>query len=184
MKRTGVVASVLACAALATACSTSDSHMRSDWERENAGRLAKEEAASAEVAMPAAPGEADLVEFDAGPGGFRFFVDRRSISVVEPGIVRYSLVARSPSGARNVTYETLSCREAEVFVHATGRPDGKWSAVSPGWRPIARPWHRALQREYFCPRGIAVASADEAVDALRQGGHPLARPPDPASGSD
>lgn len=177
-------ATLLAGALLGAACSTDDSRLRSDWERENEGSLAKAQAASTDVPMPSAPREADLVEFDAGAGGrdFRFFVDRRSISVTDQGIVRYSLVARSPSGVRNVTYEALSCREREVLVHATARPDGTWSAAHPMWRPVARPWHRALLRDYFCPKGLPIVSAEEGVVALAQGGHALARQPDAISG--
>ena len=175
---------LLAGALIGTACSTDDSHLRSDWERENEGRLAKAEASLTDVSMPAPPREADLVEFEAGAGAseFRFFVDRRSISVTDEGIVRYSLIARSPNGVSNVTYEALSCREREVLVHATGRPDGTWSAAQPTWRPIARPWHRALLREYFCPKGLPIMSAEEGAVALAQGGHALSRPPNPVSG--
>lgn len=179
-----MLAALLAGAFLGAACSTDESRLRSDWERENEGSLAKAQAASTEVPMPSAPREGDLLEFEAGAGGrgFRFFVDRRSISVTDQGIVRYSLVARSPSGVRNVTYEALSCREREVLIHATGRPDGTWSAAHPMWRPIARPWHRALQRDYFCPKGLPIASAEEGAGALAQGGHALARQANPVSG--
>ncbi len=158
--------------------------MRSDWEIEHSGRFAKEQAAAQPVALPPAPRTADLLPFDAGAAtGFDFYVDRRSLSVSADGIVRYTLVAQSPEGARNVTHESMSCHEAEVLVHATGRPDGSWSELEPRWRRLSGPWHRALHREYFCPKGIPVVSAAEAADALAQGAHPLAQPPNHMSGA-
>jgi hypothetical protein len=177
------MAAVLACALLGTACSADESRLRSDWERENAGRLVREEAASADVAMPAPPREADLVEFQAGGAReFRFFVDARSLSIAGEGIVRYSLIAQSPNGVRNVTYEAMSCPEREVLVHAAGRPDGTWSSTKPVWRPVVRPWHRTLLRDYFCPKGLPILSAQEGATALAQGGHHLVRPPDAVGG--
>jgi hypothetical protein len=176
-----VPAAVLALAL--AACSTDESRMRSDWERENEGRLAREETASAAVPLPPPPREADLVEFE--PGGavdFRFFVDRGSISVTDRGIVRYTLVASSPNGVRNVTYEALNCRDREMLVHATARMDGTWNVAQPAWRPAVRPWHRALLRDFFCPKGLPITSAAEGASALAQGGHALARQPDPVSG--
>jgi len=184
VSRAGILAAVLACALVATACSTDESRLRSDWERENEGRLAKAQAMSTEVPMPAPPSDAALVEFDAGAGGrgFRFFVDRRSLHVTDSGVIRYTLVAQSPDGARNVTYESLSCREREVLVHAMGRADGTWSAAQPVWRPIVRSWHRALLGDYFCPKGLPIVSAEEGAGALAQGGHALSRQANPVSG--
>jgi hypothetical protein len=170
---------------LLAACGGREDRMRSDWEEANAARLAKESDA-APVELPPAPGARELLRFRAGPASdFDFYVDPGSLSVSPDGIVRYVLVARSPGGARNVSYEGISCRAAEYRLYATGRGDGAWQRDESPWRSIGSraPAQRVLMREYFCPRRIAIASAAEGEMALRRGGHPLADPPDPVSGS-
>jgi hypothetical protein len=157
--------------------------MHSDWERENAARLAKE-GDDARAALPPAPRPGDLVEFSAGPASsFRFHVDPATLHVNADGLVRYVLVARSGSGAENVAYEAINCRSYEYRLYATGRPDGSWQQVDLPWRPLGTrtPAQRVLAREYFCPKGISIANAAEGVMALRRGGHPLADQPNPGS---
>jgi hypothetical protein len=125
---------------------------------------------------PAYPGEAGLIEFSPGARSMRFFVDAPSLSVYDKdGVVRYTLVARSPEGARNVSYESLSCATGQYRVHALGRVDGSWGGRESDWRPANDPWHRALYREYFCPQNEAIRSPAEGVRALQQGGHPNSR---------
>jgi len=163
--------------ALLAACSSSTGHMKSDWERQNEGRLARDEggAGSPTDNLPPFPRGENLAEFFVGGGsGFRFFVDRSSISVSKDRIVRYVLVARSPSGVDNVAYEGINCREAEYRIYAVGRSDGSWASRPGEWRPITREnvqrWHDALRVEYFCPNGIAIEDAAEGVRALQRGG--------------
>jgi hypothetical protein len=174
-------------AGLLGACSADTSRMKSDWEIENAGRLVKEEEASLRVDLPPFPRRQDLVEFFVSAASdFRFFVDRTSISLAGERVVRYVLVARSPSGAENVSYEGINCRNGEYIVYAAGTRDRGWLSRSPQWRPIepgrVQGRHNVLQREYFCPSRIAIASEAEGVRALEQGGHARARQPDPLSG--
>lgn len=165
-------------AALLGACSSGTAHFKSDWERENEGRLARDESASGSPMenLPPFPRGENLAEFFVGGGSdFRFFVDRTSISVSKDRIVRYVLVARSPSGVDNVTYEGINCREAEYRIYAVGRSDGSWASRPGEWRPIIREnvqrWHDALRGEYFCPNGIAIEEAADGVRALQRGGH-------------
>lgn len=174
----------LALAALLAACSGGQDRTRSDWEEANAARLAKE-ADGAPVELPPAPRAARLLGFRAGPASdFDFGVDAGSLSVAGDGVVRYVLVARSPSGAQNVSYEAISCRAGEYRLYAIGRSDGSWQRQESPWRAIGprTPAQRVLMRAYFCPKRIAIGSAAEGVSALQRGGHPLADAPDPASG--
>jgi hypothetical protein len=141
----------------------------SDWERRQAEREFREAA----VALPPYFREEDLVEFAVAPTTrFRFYVDRGSLSVGEDGVVRYTLVARSPQGAQNVTYEGIRCRAGMHRVYALGQPDRNWKPVTLDWQPTDRLWVRVLRREYFCPMGLPVHDVAEALDALRRGGHP------------
>jgi hypothetical protein len=150
--------------------------IRSDWEEKNEARLWTEE----NVSLPAYPARERLIAFDAGGGlDFSFFIDPATVSVGKDGVVRYGLVARSAGGAENVRFEGLRCATAEYRIYAVGRPDGSWSARANEWRPFergaARSVHGALSRHYFCPNRQVVSSTEEAVGALKQGGHPAAR---------
>lgn len=124
--------------------------------------------------LPGYPRERDLVEFQVGPTSeFRFFIDPASISVSD-AIVRYTLVARSPAGATNVSFEGMRCETGDVRVYALGR-DGGWVRASADWRRMRPGWHSALYREYFCPQRQPPASAHEAVESLRRGGASITR---------
>jgi len=129
-----------------------------------------------QVKLPPYPRDADLIEFSPLAGDMRFFIDASSLSVLEKdSAVRYTLVARSPEGARNVSYESLSCATGTFRVHALGRADGSWGGRESDWRSANDPWHRALYREYFCPQNDVIRNAAEGVRALQQGGHPFSR---------
>ena len=169
------------------ACGGADtSHMQSDWELKNAGRLAKEKSDQAIVALPRFPRAERLLPFTVGTANFSFLIDRDSVRVDDDRIVRYAMVARSPNGVENVSFEGINCQAGEYAVYAVGREDGSWVRRPHAWRPIERRTmhgaHQALQRDYFCPRGIAIASAAEGVKALETGGHPLTQGPVPPSG--
>lgn len=131
------------------------------------------------VKLPPAPKAEDLIRFDAGPTrrGFEHFVDGKTLSLGEDGVIRYTLVITSDAGARNVTYEGMRCNTAERKVYAFGRRDGAWSAArNAEWRPIPQSTGEGpiymLYDDFFCPGKSAVASASEAVAALKAGAHP------------
>jgi hypothetical protein len=173
-------------AALA-ACGSKGPNERSDWEIKNEGVLRKEEALAAPELPPYPANERLAPFFVSSASEFKFFIDRGSVSVGSDRIVRYTLVARSKEGAENISFEGMNCMAAEYIVYAVGvqgawvsRP-GSWHAIEP--RSVQR-WHNALQREYFCPNNIPIASAEEGVRALALGGHPYVAPSSPGgSGS-
>ena len=129
---------------------------------------------------PAFPTERTLLPVEIrATSPFRYFVDGDTLSVdLKTGIVRYTLVARSPSGVENVTYEAIRCPSAEYRVYYLGRPDRTWGGRSGGWGQIAdsrQAHYRPLYRDYFCPQTNPIRDADEGRQALRQGGHPWAK---------
>lgn len=132
-----------------------------------------------ETQIPAFPSAEGLTSFFVSAStDNKFMVDRESIAVGADGVVRYTLVIASLSGAQNVSYEGLRCSSAERRLYAFGRSDKTWSkARSNQWTRIQESTlnrhHSALYYEYFCPNGIIVRDADEARSALRLGGHPL-----------
>ena len=149
-------------------------HTESDWERNNAQRLA--EGTEEAVALPPYPQRENLVEFYVSAAtSFKYFVDASTLGVSpRQGVVRYVMVARSPSGVENVSYENIRCPE-EYRVLAIGE-GGKWAGRPGEWREItkgtATSWPYALARNYFCPHRDAIRTVAEGVDALRRGGHP------------
>jgi hypothetical protein len=158
----------LAAALCMVAAACGQPEEKSDWEREHEMRLPPSEN---EVSLPAYPKERDLIEFSAGPtSDFRYFVDSNSISVASDGIVRYTLVARSPAGVENVSYEGMRCTTGELRVYALGR-ERAWSVTPSGWRSMEpgsmQAWHRVLYRDYFCRYREPVASREQALYALR-----------------
>lgn len=145
---------------------------KSDWELEQERRDWKE----SEARLPAYPKTDGLIEFFvSGAASFRFFIDPASLSLESDGVVRYTLVARSPSGVTNISYEGIRCANGSYRVFAHGN-DGRWAVRQSEWRQIEpramQRWHNELRSQYFCPIGAIISSANEGLDALRRGGHP------------
>jgi hypothetical protein len=128
--------------------------------------------------LPEFPAEANLREFYvSATTPHRYFIDAKSLSVGQDGVVRYTLVVRTPSGVSNITYEGLRCATGQYKIYATGHADGAWGlARHSEWRMIEdKPTYRhhaALAREYFCPLGLPIATPAEGLEALRLGKHP------------
>lgn len=146
---------------------------RSDWEIEQEERSWTE----GKLQLPAYPKGEDLIEFYVSAATeFKFYIDRASLSVSPDGVVRYSLLARSPSGAENLTYEGIRCKSGVYKIYAYGRAGGIWAPRASDWRLIEQKsvqrWHHALWREYFCPQKVPIYDVAEGIDALRRGGHP------------
>ena len=170
--------------ALLAGCGTPSSapDAKSDWEKAHEAQLAANQKTAAAGIVPTPPnGRGELIEFSVAATAqseFRFFVDASTLSVDNEGIVRYVLVARSPSGVENVSFEGMRCVTNEYRIYALGR-DGAWVGRPTDWRPIdpktVSRWHNELARNYFCPQREPIGSAKEGVVALRQGGHPLTR---------
>lgn len=159
--------------ALVLFVTAASAQIQSDWERENEDRLKQSDE---QAVPPPLLDKTRLVEVSLPPAAqteFRYYVDPASVSVGSDRIVRYVQVARSPSGAENVTFEGIRC-PGEYRVYAVGRPDGSWAGRPTTWRPIprdARASQNALSRNYFCPGRHAIRDGDEGQKALRAGGH-------------
>ncbi len=156
---------------LGTSTQGSSSNQKSDWELEQERLNWKE----GEIKLPAYPKTEDLVEFFvSGASSFRFFIDPASLSPAgRDGVVRYTLVARSPSGVANVSYEGMRCTTNSYKLYALGN-EGRWSVRESEWRPIeprsVQRWHLELRTRYFCPGNAPIYTAAEGVDLLRSGG--------------
>ena len=129
--------------------------------------------AELEVKLPALPKAANLLQFEpSAASANRFYVDAGSIQVGADGIVRYTLVVKSPSGAENISYEGIRCETVEQKYYAFGRRDGTWTnARANEWRRIVykevNRQHGVLYANYFCPDGSPVRSAADAIERFK-----------------
>ncbi|MBM3341552.1 MAG: hypothetical protein FJY56_05505 [Betaproteobacteria bacterium] len=112
--------------------------------------------AELQTQLPAYPKDENLLRFDMGSAtANRFFIDARSLSVGEDGVVRYALVIKAAGGATNVTFEGIRCNGRQVRIYASGHANGQWSrARNTDWRDIQlreiNGYHHTLHRDYFC----------------------------------
>jgi hypothetical protein len=109
------------------------------------------------VSLPPWPKDGDLVEFqlDNDSRPWRNFIDGKNLKAGSDGVVRYTLVVESSSGARNVSFEGIRCSpKGDYKIYAYGT-DGSFRAV-PGeeWQGIAGiggdQLHRELHRHFLC----------------------------------
>ncbi|WP_242469639.1 CNP1-like family protein [Rhabdochromatium marinum] len=128
--------------------------------------------------LPAWPREQDLVpvRLDNAKGAFNYFLDTRSLHTGTDQVVRYTLVAESTSGARNLSFEGLRCTaRGQYRVYAYGQNRHfEPTRLSEDWHPIDRsgadPIHEELWRTYLCvPRLFAPRPRASQLRALRQG---------------
>lgn len=139
----------------------------------------KKEWVELEVKPPPYPKSGNLISFDVSAASSnRFFIDPDSISVSGDGVVRYTLVIRSPTGAENVSYEGIRCETREQKYYAFGRRDGSWSPARSGeWRWIEykeiNRQHGVLYVDFFCPdKKKPVGPPAEIIRRLKYGTPP------------
>ena len=131
--------------------------------------------------LPPYPKPENLVRINVSAvTSFDFFVDRASVSVDKDEVIRYTLVARSADGATNVSFEGIRCATRERKLYAFGSTGNNWmQSRNAEWAKIreatANRQHAALADDYFCPGRLAVRNTEEALDALKRGGHPGSR---------
>lgn len=125
--------------------------------------------------LPAAPKPETLIEvkLDASTRN-QLLIDAASLSVGDDGVVRYSAIIRSPSGAENISFEGLRCATGERKLYAFGRTGGDWSRNRYAkWEPIqarqAGGYHRELFFHYLCTVGTR-SDAPTLIRLLKSGG--------------
>jgi hypothetical protein len=120
-----------------------------------------------------------LVPFEVSTiSNLTWTVDPTAITIVGDGLVRYVVVARSPSGVLNALYETINCSNGELKTYA--RIVGKesevasktWVAVQdPQWKSIYEaPSRHALElaKQGVCTGKTAAQSIGEIVTSLKK----------------
>lgn len=134
-----------------------------------------------DVQLPPLPQAVDLIPLYVAPNSTnRFFVDGASMSVDTGGLIRYTMVIKSPSGATTINFEGMRCPDLQRAVYAFGQADGTWTkARNSEWGPIGgsgpNGYQYVLYRHYLCPDGVPVGDAAQAVTALRRGAQSASR---------
>lgn len=125
------------------------------------------------IQLPAPPKPENLLPFYVSATATQSFtIDAQSVSVGTDGVVRYTLVATSNGGARNVSYEGIRCESFERKLYAFGQPNGEWSrSKRDQWERInslaANRHHAALAKDYFCQEQMVSGKAEELVNRIR-----------------
>ena len=99
-------------------------------------------------------------------------VDPDTLKVTGDGIVRYVVVASSPGGNVNASYEGIRCLTGEVKIYARHSASAQWKPVTDAqWKPLNAnqpSLHAlALARQGACDgRAVATHSTEEMVRRL------------------
>lgn len=127
--------------------------------------------------LPALPqAGARLLPFDVSNNTpLKFAIDPASLTVGTDGVVRYTIVIASPTGARNVNYEGIRCDTYEWRLYASLDADhnGWDQTVANDWSRIENgtlnAYHAALYADYFCANKLPVSKAPTIIENLRYG---------------
>ncbi len=111
----------------------------------------------AETTIAPYPDQDNLLSFPMEVEGtsYEFFIDGKSVSVGQDGVVRYTAVIRSRSGAENVFFEGMNCRERTYKIYAYGRRNKTFRQIKkPQWKPVrgrgVMAYRDEVFRQYFC----------------------------------
>ncbi len=114
-----------------------------------------------------------------GPSEMRFTLDPQTLQIGTDGVVRYVVLATSPSGSQNVFYEGVRCSVAQYRQYALwqnpteNRPEGRWSFQKDSpWRDITRSasrLHVVSLRGVICDNAqVPPYKLDEVLERLKQ----------------
>lgn len=93
-------------------------------------------------ALPAPPQDDDLIllSIDGPQRNFRHYVDSKSVATHPDGVVTYTVVIASDSGAKNIIFEGMRCEMGRYKTYAYGNSSG-------GFQPgLASSWQKVLTR--------------------------------------
>jgi hypothetical protein len=126
-----------------------------------------------ELKLPAAPRPENLIRFWVSPTATQsFMLDAASLTIGADGVIRYTMVATSAAGAKNISYEAIRCKSYEKKVYAFGRADGSWSrSTRDQWEAIkssaANRQHASLAQDFFCDGETIAGNAAEILEKMR-----------------
>ncbi|MFM0132166.1 CNP1-like family protein [Paraburkholderia sediminicola] len=125
-------------------------------------------------ALPPLPQDSNLLPFEvSGNTPLQFAIDRNSLTVGTDGVVRYTVVVTSSSGARNVNYEGIRCDTYEWRQYAglNADHDGWDQTVANDFRRIENgalnAYQAALYQDYLCANKMPTGNAKQIVENIR-----------------
>lgn len=130
------------------------------------------------VQLPAPPGADSLVPFYVSPTATQnFAIDEKSLSIGKDSVIRYTMVATSPAGAKNISYEGIRCETFERKSYAFARADGTWArSRRDQWEPIMRNaanrQHGVLASDFFCESKTIAGNRETILQRLK-GNQPI-----------
>ena len=125
------------------------------------------------VQLPPPPHVKDLLPiYVSATATQSFAIDSKSLTVGADGVIRYTMVATSPGGAKNISYEGIRCRSFEKKIYAFGQADGSWSRSRRNqWERIvqnaANRQHAILAKDYFCQSLTVADNAKKMLERIR-----------------
>jgi len=114
-----------------------------------------------------------LLRFEVNPNSALVYgIDPQTLSISrEDRVVRYVVVATSPTGVRNAFYEGIRCATGEVRTYARHSGQQWVMASDPPWQPmVTRSSRHALQlaRQGACDSAGTPLRVEDVLRALRQ----------------
>jgi hypothetical protein len=125
------------------------------------------------VQLPAPPAPENLIPFYVSATATQTFaLDEKSLQIGKDGVIRFTLVSTSPSGARNISYEGIRCASFEKKSYAYGRDDGSWArSRRDQWERIVRNaanrQHGVLAVDFFCESQAVAGNRETLLKRLR-----------------
>ena len=124
--------------------------------------------------LPAMPQPGNLLPFNVSQNTpLQFALDDKSLTVDSDGVIRYTVVITSPSGARNVNYEGIRCEDYswKLYAGLNADHDGWDRTVENDWTRIENgdlnAYHAALYQDYFCTSKLPVGKADVILNNIK-----------------
>lgn len=127
----------------------------------------------AEVSFPAPPLAENMLPLQTeANASLRFAVDSKSLSIGTDGVVRYTVVATSPGGARNVSYEGIRCKTFERRVYGYNHKESWNKSRNSKWERIVRGerngYADTLALDFFCQATTQVGTVNEILARIRK----------------
>jgi hypothetical protein len=114
-----------------------------------------------------------LVPFEVSANSpLQWGFDPQTMAIGQDDIVRYVVVAQSPSGVVNAMYEAIRCGTGEWKTYARYNQDSGWTNASePKWQPLRSgpsPHAARLASQGVCTGKAAASSVRQIVQSVRQ----------------
>jgi hypothetical protein len=124
--------------------------------------------------LPPLPQASNLLPFNVSQNTpLTFSIDKNSLTVGDDGVIRYTVVAASPSGARNVNYEGIRCDTYEWRQYAglNADHDGWDTSVANEFKRIENgalnAYQAALYQDYMCANKMPSTNAKQMLENIR-----------------